>query len=546
LVMFRFAGSVAAFVALLGLCADCTGRRQELDGEALAEQVPRTAAADTGAPELPRVFIDTRLQPSTGRQLNVRRGENLQQVLNDARPGDAILLEAGTTFVGSFTLPAKVGDAWITIRTALPNAELPPEGTRMRPALASRLAKLVTSGEEPAIVAAAGAHHYRIMAVEITAAPNVTSNSALVQFGGSGREQRDRSTVPHHLVIDRSYIHGHATLSTRRCVALNSAYTAIVDSYLSDCHGRGFDSQAVCGWNGPGPFKIVNNYLEGAGENVMFGGGDPGIRGLIPSDIEIRRNYFFKPLSWKGVWTVKNLFELKNAQRLLVEGNVFENNWVDAQSGFALVFKSENQDGGAPWSVTRDVTLRNNKIINTASGLVILGRAGNADESANQILIQNNVFDRVGSSGLGGGGVLWELVEDPSEITFEHNTGFASKTALMFDVLQKTYVRVLDNIVTRGEYGIFGSAQGEGNRAIDYYLRAWTVTNNAIVAAPAEAYPAHNFFPAHLGDVGFTDAARGDYRLTKHSPYKDAGTDGRDIGADIDALERAIRDVAVR
>jgi hypothetical protein len=53
----------------------------------------------------------------------------------------------------------------------------------------------------------------------------------------------------------------------------------------------------------------------------MFGGGDPAIPNLVPSDIEIRRNYFSKPLSWRvgdpsytGVtWLVKNLLELKNA-----------------------------------------------------------------------------------------------------------------------------------------------------------------------------------------------------------------------------------------
>ena len=31
----------------------------------------------------------------------------------------------------------------------------------------------------------------------------------------------------------------------------------------------------------------------------MFGGADPTIPNLVPSDIEIRDNYFFKPLSWK-------------------------------------------------------------------------------------------------------------------------------------------------------------------------------------------------------------------------------------------------------
>ncbi|HKW48370.1 MAG TPA: hypothetical protein VJN70_13065, partial [Gemmatimonadaceae bacterium] len=180
-----------------------------------------------------------------------------------------------------------------------------------------------------------------------------------------------------------------------------------------------------------------------------------------------------------------------------------------------------------------------NEIKNVASGLTILASAGNAVEAANRILIQNNLFDRVGAPELGGGGVLWELVENPSEITFDHNTGFAAKTALMFDGLQKTYVGVRNNILSRGNYGIFGSDQGEGSRAIDFYLRGSVVTHNAIIGAPAKLYPDHNFFPATLAAVGFSTPAAGEYRLSKASPYKDAGTDGRDLGADIDLLNKA-------
>ena len=62
------------------------------------------------------------------------------------------------------------------------------------------------------------------------------------------------------------------------------------------------DSQAIAGWNGSGPFKIENNYLEAAGENVMFGGADPKIPQLVPSDIEFRYNHCAKPVSWqKGI-----------------------------------------------------------------------------------------------------------------------------------------------------------------------------------------------------------------------------------------------------
>ena len=149
---------------------------------------------------------------------------------------------------------------------------------------------------------------------------------------------------------------------------MNGRDIAVINSYLSDFKEVGADSQAISGWNGPGPFKIENNYLEAAGENVMFGGADPAVHGLVPSDIEIVRNHFAKPLRWKmdhpsyegTPWAVKNLFELKNARRVLVEGNLLEHNWPHAQNGFAILFTPRNQDGRAPWSVVEDVTFRNN------------------------------------------------------------------------------------------------------------------------------------------------------------------------------------------
>jgi hypothetical protein len=176
---------------------------------------------------------------------------------------------------------------------------------------------------------------------------------------------------PHHLVLDRCYIHGDPALGSRRGLALGSRETAVVDSWFSDFKEGAADSQAIAGWNGAGPFRIENNTLEAAGENVMFGGADPKIHGLVPSDIEILRNHFRKPLAWKKddpsfagtPWSTKNLFELKNARRVLVSGNLFEQNWVSSQSGFAILFTVRNQDGRSPWSaVERTWVSRRKKV----------------------------------------------------------------------------------------------------------------------------------------------------------------------------------------
>ena len=90
----------------------------------------------------------------------------------------------------------------------------------------------------------------------------------------------------------------------------------------------------------------------------------------MPSDIEIRGNHISQPgrggdqhPDYGGTaWIVKNLLELKNARRVLIQGNRFERNWADGQQGFAIVLTPRNQDGTAPWSVVEDVSFVDNEL----------------------------------------------------------------------------------------------------------------------------------------------------------------------------------------
>src|SRR6185437_6632816 len=330
------------------------------------------------APAQPRVLLDTTYTPPSGSVIRVHSGEDLQAALDRAVPGDQVVLDAGATFTGNFVLPKTAGSGLIVVRTS--DIGTLPEGVRAEPSDAPHLARIVSPSFDGAVNAALGAHGWRLIGIELTVAPGVGENTGVVRLGtGSGPA---RSQLPREIVIDRCWIHGNDTQNDRRGVALNGIAEAVIDSTVSDFHEVGYDAQAIAGWNGAGPFKIANNELEASGENVMFGGADPAIAKLVPSDIEIRHNHFFKPLTWRvgdpsyaGIhWTVKNLFELKNARRVLVDGNLFENSWGDAQTGFAILLKSANQEGGAPWSVTQDVTFTNNLVRHAASAMAIEGR----------------------------------------------------------------------------------------------------------------------------------------------------------------------------
>ena len=44
---------------------------------------------------------------------------------------------------------------------------------------------------------------------------------------------------------------------------------------------------------------------------------------------------------------------------------------------------------------------------------------------------------------------------------------------------------------------------------------------------------------ARVDFMNYADGNGGNYRLANSSPFKNAGTDGKDVGADIEALETA-------
>ena len=230
----------------------------------------------------------------------------LQAAIDAASPGDTILLRAGETFVGPFILRAKpASTSWITIRSDAADSGLPADGVRLIPSgkpnantSRSLLPRLLGQGgalkTTPVVRTEAGAHHYVLKFLEVDGSANL-GYETLIALG------TDTTATPaHHLVVDRVYAHGDQYKGMKRGIALNSQSTDVVNSYICDIKAVNADAQAINGYNGAGPFRIINNYVEGAGENILFGGSDPAISQLVPSNIEVRGNHFYKPLTWQN------------------------------------------------------------------------------------------------------------------------------------------------------------------------------------------------------------------------------------------------------
>lgn len=504
-------------------------------------------------PEPPQEYIDV-CYPATPNSITVcasgcdYTNSQLQQAINAAAPGTTILLQPGHTYPAAYTLPAKNGDDWIVIRTDVPDAQLPPADQRIDPSYAGALARFQAPANQSALTFQSNAHHYYLMGLEVT---STGYTSDIIRVGDGTQSSVD--ALPHDIVLDRLYIHGDAALGSKRGVMLNSARTAIVNCHISDCKSTSQDAQAICGWNGPGPFRIVNNRLEASGENVMFGGANPAIQDLVPSDIEVRNNHFFKPLSWKEgdpsyagtPWCVKNILELKNAQRMLVEGNILENNWSDCQSGFAIVFTPRTQSGASMWCRVTDITWRYNILQNSDGGFNISGHDDQLDNPVStRILIEHNLAYDLSSVNK-----LYQFLNGTEHLTIRHNTSINAGTTTSAAGDPTLYLTFQDNICGYGSYGVCGTGTGCGNATINAYFPGATFSHNVLIGTPGGPngnpanYPPNHWFPAGVAAVGFADPMNNDYHLLPSSSFSGAGSDGTDIGADIDSLDQFVAQV---
>jgi hypothetical protein len=558
-----------------------------------------TSGTFDGPAELPRIYIQTTMAntPAPGSTITVNAGGDLQSVLNSANCGDTISLQAGATFSGTVTFPAKNCNAnnWIIVRTSADDSALPPEGTRLTPCYAgvsslpgrpafncanttNVLAKIVIpgSGTGP-LVFADGASYYRLIGLEITrnAGTGIVYYLSSVASGGTAS----------NVILDRVWMHGTAQDDTKKGYELGSmSYASAIDSYFSDFHcvsitGTCTDASAVGGGEGNpvGPFKIVDNFLEASGENILFGGAQSA---TTPADIQISQNHFFKPLTWLqgqpgyvggadgNAFIVKNLLELKNAQRILIEGNIMEYSWGGfSQDGYGILITPVNQPGNpgqnlCPICQVTDVTIRYNTISHVGAGLQIANALSAPGEfpvlNGQRYSIHDITIDDVNSVLYDGSGKFAEVMTalpNPviQNVLINHVTAFALYLLSVSGSTteQMTNFTLSNSILTVGIYPVWSATGTTGD--CGYYdvplttfiacFNPYSVTNNAFIGAtssyPPSKWPAGNFFPATPAAVQFVNYNNGNggnYQLLSASPYHNAATDGTDLGADISTI----------
>jgi hypothetical protein len=565
-----------------------------------------------GPAELPRVYLKTAMSntPANGTITLVPAGGDFQSALNNANCGDTIQLQSGATFSGLFKVPSKSCDSqhWIIIRTSAPDSSLPAENTRVSPCFAgvsslpgrpalncksttnvlSKILYTQTAGSGP-IQFDSGANHFRFIGLEITRSVGTGYIGALV----SG----DTDATADQIIFDRSWLHGTSQDETGVGVALAGlTNTSVIDSYLGDFHctskvGSCTDAHAVAGGTGSGgigPYQIVNNFLEASGENVMFGG---GAATAAPTDIQISQNHFYKPMMWMAgqpgfvggtggnPFVVKNHMEIKNAQRVLAEDNIFENDWGGfSQTGFSILLTPKDQYDSitktniCPLCQVTDVTIRYSTISHVGAGIQIanvLSDGGGAATAGERYSIHDVIIDDISVAKYDGGGGFIEAGNGWStnvlnSVTINHVTAFPDPAAHILNVYNDTTNPTMwgftftNNIVNSTKYPVWN---GSGHSISCSYhdvpitslttcFTSYSFTNNVIAAVPSgyppSTWPAGNSFPATdsaIQFVNYNNGNGGNYQLSSSSPYKGTGTDGKDPGADVLAVQTAVTGV---
>ncbi len=481
----------------------------------------------------------------------VNAGGNLQAALDAAVSGGdkEIILEAGATWTGTYTLPSNTGVSPITVkRSGSQPSAIPMTG--------AGLATIATTSNGPALRTLTNSSHWRFSGIQFRQASGTGSDIVRLGDGLINTEP----ALPRDFIFDYCLFQNDSQ-------AVNGMQMNAADVTIRNCAVRGVkyagvESHAIIVWNAPGPYLVEDCYLEAGSCGFFVGGAGPAITNLVPSNIVFRRNTTTRPIALKSQtgWAIKNLFELKNARNVEVYGNIFENNWPDSQSGWSIVFTVRANSPNAAWTIIEHVLFRDNIVRHVPMGFNILGLDDQVEngqvypsQPMNDVVIQNNLLwdvDRVawaGPTGQTGSGSLMQINGGPRNLHVINNTMWSDGNIMNLVgnpipgfVYQNNIVRKL--LTPFESYGVFGNAVGEGNAALNAFapnVQGYpntVFTGNVLAGTTASVYNqyAGNFHPtAAAMQSEFVNPSTGNFRLNPGSTY--AGK-----GADLDVIDAAI------
>jgi hypothetical protein len=155
-----------------------------------------------------------------------------------------------------------------------------------------------------------------------------------------------------------------------------------------------------------------------------------------------------------------------------------------------------------------------------------------------RVLIGNNLFEDIGGKRWGSNGRFLQMA-DTVAVTIDHNTVMhTGNIVTAYGAPNKQFV-FTNNIAPHNDYGVMGDGSSVGSATLAKYFPGQVFKKNVIAGGRSSLYPTDNFFPAAIDEARFTNDGASNYTLGASSPFKNAGTDGKNIGCDTNALKSA-------
>lgn len=498
--------------------------------------------------EYPRAYVGWTAAPGGGTVHNCANASQFQTALDNAVDGDEIVITA--SFTGAFTIsvthdplnPVTVRSAGATWGSScLTNAE------------AIALARVSTTNATPVLTIDTGVDGWDFDEVAFTA----TGESGFMIVYVGLTSVTDPAQVPVGIRFNRCAIWAEsATAEWSQGIQHHANHAGWKNGRIWNIKKQGADAQAILGGAQAGPFCAVNSYLEASGENIMFGGFPNALTGVLPSDIEVRYNYFRTDPSWLqntatgGPYTVKNNFELKYARRVLFQGNESEYMWSSAgQSGHHMLFQvSPNSVSGMAWADIDDVLVLDNWVHDGNQFLTMLSQVESHVGFLSKVVIENNLITHMGpnfstfgtnvDTGSGANaakGRVLSMSKGIDDVYFRQNTCAKVHQWLYAGGSsgnkheRTTFVGNLLDYVSPDLFFWGDSVIGPDTTVPQYFdTVTFTMTDNVVVGQPTaqwDDYIADNDLVAAVSNIGYTDYAGDDFMLSGGSAYAGRGCD---------------------
>ena len=574
------------------------------------------ASAPTGLPPLPNSVVLPQLPqscplpvyPTFTSTVRVSTFATLQSAVNTAACGTRIQLQPGVLYLGNLLIPA-TNCSTQPILVENPGISAMPQWLVPSRSLAGTNAvpTLETANSGSTIAISDGAAGWYFAGLEFTTSPSAAYVYPVVAMG---EQTSVPALLPNNIVFDRCLVHTAALAAggnsnAVRGMDLNCVNCAAITNQVWGFMQTGQDTQAINIANTTGPILISNNDLEATGENVILNTSCPqsgyanyGLPGCpAPSDVTVTNNHFTKQLAWRGApagcdvatnigcYDVKNIFEIKHGQRVLLDANILDTTFAEGQAEFIIM----NCFAPGPY-ICQDFTITSNLL---KHGPMFAPIAGNGDNQTGQrVLVRNNLAVDVNGVTYGGTGEAFQL-QNTLDFTADHNTivnqpplyinaldfsdappstdvGFQFSNNFQYgspfaDAMSPgSAIAALPSPVFGGQVFVGdwwpnnypagpGNPPGIGSPAYPPGISTVDSTAFPVPGQPGCPYdnkPIAACWPLDWALVGFVDFPGGSVGadlsgmvLSPSSPFHNGATDGMDIGANIPAVLAAVAGV---